>query len=196
MLQAEKTERTHQEFLKAARILFMEQGFDNTSVADITERAGYSTGAFYRHFKTKSDILLELWSDFVEQYIQDSIAGAWKTKTLEEAVDYLILRNKEYFSHPMFSCYYSAGITRVLNNGRDYIPNGAKDFTVMLYQLLLREYPNAEEKRLRTYASALHAVINAYSSSEILDQDFYFDEIAIREILMSMARQAGCRMKR
>ena len=88
MLQAEKTERTHQEFLKAARFLFLEQGFDNTSIADIVERAGYSTGAFYRHYKTKSDILQELWSDFVEQYIQDSIAGAKNTKTLEEAIDY------------------------------------------------------------------------------------------------------------
>ena len=191
MLQAEKTERTHQEFLKAARFLFLEQGFDNTSIADIVERAGYSTGAFYRHYKTKSDILQELWSDFVEQYIQDSIAGAKNTKTLEEAIDYLILRSEEYFSHPMFFCYYNASIKRVLNTGKEYIPNGAKDFTDMLYQLLLREYPNAEEKRLRTYASALHAVINAYSSSEILDQDFYFDEKTSREILISMASQAG-----
>ena len=191
MLQAEKTERTHQEFLKAARFLFLEQGFDNTSIADIVERAGYSTGAFYRHYKTKSDILQELWSDFVEQYIQDSIAGAKNTKTLEEAIDYLILRSEEYFSNPMFFCYYNASITRVLNTGKEYIPNGAKDFTDMLYQLLLREYPNAEEKRLRTYASALHAVINAYSSSEVLDQDFYFDEKTSREILISMASQAG-----
>lgn len=191
MLQAEKTERTHQEFLKAARSLFLEQGFDVTSIADIVERAGYSTGAFYRHYKTKSDILQELWSDFVEEYIQDSIAGAKKAKTLEEAIDFLILRSKEYFSHPMFFCYYSASITRVLNTGKEYIPNGAKDFTGMLYQLLLREYPNAEEKRLRTYASAMHAVINAYSSSDVLDQDFYFDEKTSREILISMARQAG-----
>ena len=91
----------------------------------------------------------------------------------------------------MFFCYYNASITRVLNTGKEYIPNGAKDFTDMLYQLLLREYPNAEEKRLRTYASALHAVINAYSSSEVLDQDFYFDEKTSREILISMASQAG-----
>lgn len=191
MLQAEKTERTHQEFLKAARTLFLELGFDNTSIADITERAGYSTGAFYRHYKTKSDILQELWSDFVEQYIQDSISGAMKTETLEEAIDYLIRRNKEYFSHPMFSCYYSAGIPREWNQGRDHTPNGAKDFTAMLYRLLLREYPDVEEKRLRTYASTLHAVINAYSSSEVLEQDFYFDERTIREILMSIASQAG-----
>ena len=61
----------------------------------------------------------------------------------------------------------------------------------MLYQLLRREYPCGEEKRLRTYASTLHSVINAYSASEVMNQDYYFDESTTREILLSLAAQAG-----
>ena len=52
-----------------------------------------------------------------------------------------------------------------------------------------------KEGRLRTYASAIHAVINAYSASEVLNQDYYFDETATREILLSLTAQAGGRDK-
>lgn len=191
MLQSEKTRKTHQELLKSARLLFQERGFDHTSIADIVSGAGYSIGVFYRHFRTKSDILLELWSEFLEEFIAGSIDGAMNAQSLEEAIDYLIRRSAAYFSHPMFSCFYGAAAIHGLEEGKQYTPAGAKDFTVMLYQLLRREYPSQEEARLRTYASALHAVINAYSASEVMDQDFYFDEAATREILLLLARLAG-----
>lgn len=191
MLQAEKTNITHRELLKAAYELFVERGFDHTSIADIVTRAGYSTGAFYRHFKTKSDILMELWSNFLEDFIAASIDGAMDCHSLEQAMDFLIQRSSEYFRHPMFACYYGASVISSLNARREYTPAGAKDFTLMLYQLLRREYPTGEENRLRTYASALHTIINGYSASEVLDQDYYFEETATREILMMLAREAG-----
>ena len=191
MLQSEKTNKTHQELLKAASELFLERGFDHTSIADIVARAGYSTGAFYRHFAAKPDILLELWSNFLEEFIAGSIDGAMSQGSLEEAMDFLIQRSAQYFRHPMFACYYSASTISNLNAGRTFTPAGARDFTSMLFQLLRREYPAADESRLRTYASALHAMINAFSASEVLEQDFYFDEAITREILMALARAAG-----
>lgn len=191
MLQSEKSARTRRKFRQAARELFLEQGFDHTSIAEIVARAGYSTGAFYRHYKTKSDILGEVWSDFVEEYIHGSIEGAMKTESLEEAIDYLILRDKEYFEDPMFSCYYAASVTHSMGSRREYIPDNTADFTAMLARLLYREYPEAEEARILTYASTLHAIINAYASSEILIQKKFFDETIVREILLSLARQAG-----
>ena len=194
MLQSEKTNRTHRELLRAARSLFLERGFDRTSIAEIVAEAGYSTGVFYRHFKTKPDILQELWSEFLEDFIAASIQGAMEAPTLEAAIDFLIRRSAAYFSHPMFACYYSAGV-RSLSGHWEFTPAGAKDFTAMLYQLLRRENPNGEEGRLRTYASAIHAVINAYSASEVLNQDYYFDEAATREILLSLTAQAGGRGK-
>ena len=191
MLQAEKTDRTHRELCKAAFTLFTERGFDHTGIADIVALAGYSTGAFYRHFKTKSDILQELWSAFSEDFISDSIAGARKTGSLQEAMDYLVRRSREYYSHPMTLCYLRAGGIQDKQPGQHRIPTGARDFTNMLFDLLQREYPNGDEARLRTFASALHAVINAYSASDLLQQDFCFEEHATKEILLLLAEQAG-----
>ena len=190
MLQSEKSQRTRQELLKSARFLFQERGFERTSVADIASGAGYSAGVFYSHFKTEPDTLQELWSEFLEDFIAASIQGAMEAPTLEAAIDFLIRRSAAYFSHPMFVCYYGAGV-HSLSGHWEFTPAGAKDFTAMLYQLLRREYPCGEEKRLRTYASTLHSVINAYSASEVMNQDYYFDESTTREILLSLAAQAG-----
>lgn len=191
MLQAKKSERTHQQFLNSARTLFLKKGFDNTSIEDIVTMAGYSIGAFYRHYKSKSDILIELWNEFLQDYIQESIDGAMKTTTLEESIDYLLLRNKEYYEHPMFKCYYNASVTRMITSSKNDIPNNAGSFNDMLVMLLEREYPSVDHDRLRTYASTIHAIINAYASGSILNQNLYFDEVTTREILLDLAHKAG-----
>lgn len=42
---------------EAACELFLEQGYDATSVADITQRAGVSRSSFFNYFSSKSDVL-------------------------------------------------------------------------------------------------------------------------------------------
>ncbi|MFG6502398.1 TetR/AcrR family transcriptional regulator [Microbacterium sp. P05] len=49
---------------EAASELFLEKGFDETSVADITTRAGVSRSSFFNYFSTKSDVL---WAGFDER---------------------------------------------------------------------------------------------------------------------------------
>ncbi len=49
---------------EAACELFLEQGYDSTSVSDITRRAGVSRSSFFNYFAAKSDVL---WSGFDEQ---------------------------------------------------------------------------------------------------------------------------------
>lgn len=42
---------------EAACELFLEQGFEGTTVADITQRAGVSRSSFFNYFTAKSDVL-------------------------------------------------------------------------------------------------------------------------------------------
>ena len=44
--------------IEAAEKLFLRKGFDDASVDDISETAGYSRGAFYSNFKDKEQIFL------------------------------------------------------------------------------------------------------------------------------------------
>jgi AcrR family transcriptional regulator len=51
---------TRERILDIALELFTEHGYDKTSLRDIAERLGTTKAALYYHFKSKSDILLEL----------------------------------------------------------------------------------------------------------------------------------------
>lgn len=48
---------TKDRIIKTADRMFYEQGFENTSFADIAGAVGISRGNFYYHFKTKDEIL-------------------------------------------------------------------------------------------------------------------------------------------
>jgi len=52
---SDKTTREH--IIEAADKLFYQQGFEQTSFADIADAVQISRGNFYYHFKTKDDIL-------------------------------------------------------------------------------------------------------------------------------------------
>jgi len=46
--------------IEAAETLFMRKGFDDTSVDEISETAGYSRGGFYSNFDGKEQVFLEV----------------------------------------------------------------------------------------------------------------------------------------
>jgi AcrR family transcriptional regulator len=52
-----RKQRTRAALLAAARGLFAERGFEDTTIAAIGERAGLGFGTFYLYFKDKEDIL-------------------------------------------------------------------------------------------------------------------------------------------
>jgi AcrR family transcriptional regulator len=56
----ESQARTRNLLVAAARDEIVKKGFDQASVRDIAEAAGFSQGAFYSNFVSKEDILLEV----------------------------------------------------------------------------------------------------------------------------------------
>ncbi len=67
-LREAKKQDKKQRILNAAIKLFLKQGYDKTSIEDITSLAGVAKGSFYSFFKKKGDVLLY----FVDQEIETS----------------------------------------------------------------------------------------------------------------------------
>ncbi|MBG9446481.1 MULTISPECIES: TetR/AcrR family transcriptional regulator [Bacillaceae] len=57
--------------MESALELFAKQGFEATSVQQITEHSGISKGAFYLSFKSKDELIMALIDQFMEQFISD-----------------------------------------------------------------------------------------------------------------------------
>jgi len=64
MQQEERSERSRSALLDAALALFSSQGYRATSVRDIADRAGTSTGSVYHHFRDKEAIFQTLLDHF------------------------------------------------------------------------------------------------------------------------------------
>jgi AcrR family transcriptional regulator len=57
--------------LDAAVELFAEKGFDGTSVQEIVARAEVTKGAMYHYFRSKDDLLYEIYHGLISQQLAD-----------------------------------------------------------------------------------------------------------------------------
>jgi AcrR family transcriptional regulator len=62
LTRAQAKARTREQLLDAAALVFAQKGYAGASVDEITEAAGYSTGALYSNFDSKEKLFLELMS--------------------------------------------------------------------------------------------------------------------------------------
>lgn len=71
--------------MEKALELFSEQGFEATSVQQITERCGISKGAFYLSFKTKDELVISMVDYYLQQFITDVdrvVRGTYNKETI------------------------------------------------------------------------------------------------------------------
>ncbi len=61
-----KSNPTRERLIEAARELFLVQGFQATSLAEVLKEAGVNSGSLYYFFKSKNDLLLAVLSQYVE----------------------------------------------------------------------------------------------------------------------------------
>ena len=75
--------------MKEALDLFIENGYDGTSVNSIIQKVNISKGGFYHYFSSKEDLL-----DRITQYYMDSNIGVIKKIIEDQAIDALEKLNR------------------------------------------------------------------------------------------------------
>lgn len=68
-IREQKQQDTRRRMVEAARRLFTEQGYDETTVDMIAEAAGVSTRTFHRYFETKDGVVIEAGHRIVDRAI-------------------------------------------------------------------------------------------------------------------------------
>jgi len=72
---AETKQKTREALVDAATRLFAERGFDAPSLDDICERAGFTRGAFYVHFRDRDDLITAVMQRVGRAFL-DALLGA------------------------------------------------------------------------------------------------------------------------
>ncbi|KGK82244.1 TetR/AcrR family transcriptional regulator [Clostridium sp. HMP27] len=67
---ADNHENKKKELLKVAEKLFLDKGYEQTSIDDILKESGISKGGFYHYFKSKDEVLSESINNIIEESIE------------------------------------------------------------------------------------------------------------------------------
>lgn len=81
-----KKERTKEKIFKIAISLFLEQGYENTTVQQITKKADVAKGTFFSHFPTKDAILTYLGEQRIEMMRDNLPIELIKTDSAKEQI--------------------------------------------------------------------------------------------------------------
>jgi TetR/AcrR family fatty acid metabolism transcriptional regulator len=87
----EQALETKNRIYSAAIELMDQKGFENITIAEISEKAGVSVGAFYHYFTSKNDILAEIFHK-ADEYFSTQVVPSLKMKSTPDKIIH-------YFDH-------------------------------------------------------------------------------------------------
>ena len=154
MMTERKKQTTEQRIIEAAVVLFHENGFDETTVKEITDRANVAKGTFFHYFPTKESIMTAL--------IQERVTAAIAFVQSEECHQLTFNERLEAYFHFLLSDY-------------DVNPQfSAKSFIHLIEteNTLLNHWKILLSEAKRT--NELDSNVNILECSHIMNSQFYY----------------------
>lgn len=160
----EQAAETRQELLSAAEALFLDKGYENTTLDEIAATAGASRGAVHWHFTNKQGILRAL-SDQAQLPLSE-LAAAMTADGTADPLDRLIETIDSMF-HRLHNDERQQGLIRVMMHLEISIANDeAHPPSRPAHEAMVRIFTEANKKKRlpapwtpRTAASALSAAV-------------------------------------
>jgi AcrR family transcriptional regulator len=118
---------------QAAFALFDERGYEQTTVDDITERAGLGRSTFFRYYRSKDDVIFPD-HDLMLRLVRDRLSSASRQTALAAISDAIRLVLQRYITEGDVACRRYA-LTSTVPALRD-----REIATVARYQRVLREF--------------------------------------------------------
>jgi len=115
-----KSKKHPKEKIKEAAIkLFSQKGYSATTMRQIAQKAGLAPGSLYNHLKRKSDLLVDIHRDFIDEVIE-------KTKFSEEDREPCEEKLKEIFKTFMKAIFGNKLSFKVLLEQETFLPPVAR----------------------------------------------------------------------
>ncbi len=84
--------RTRDSIVEAARALFLERGFEQTTLSEVADRADIAASTVFTHFATKTDLFFADYDLFVDDFIETLLS---RDRLRESAIDATIRWHRE-----------------------------------------------------------------------------------------------------
>jgi len=121
---------TRERILTASLDLFLERGFDGTTISDIERAVGLAagTGSFYRHFKSKDDVFVAAVQRSATEYMEHFLAMLQELDAIADPVE----RLRRDFHMRLDAMQRFEPIVRLVTTERERFPELRRSFTAGL----------------------------------------------------------------
>lgn len=189
--QQEKSNLTRSELFDAMVPLFLKKGYDQTTIKDIADNAGYSVGSFYRHWKSKGQAFAEFWDNYVASYIRGSVENA-PDGSAKAMIDHLIQRSEQFADNEITLKLYNTYTALITQFEFEGIAEWSERFTMMLYDFVKSNTSCTDERKLMSATLIVNTIMNTHAmqhaTSMLVGYDIDKDTLAtsIAAILRSL----------
>lgn len=188
MKQQDKTSSTRQKLVDASLQMFLKQGFVDTTIREICTLAGYSVGSFYRHWKGKEEVFVEIWDAYISDHIQNNIKDIAPGFTTVEIIDHLIINANEFaeniITQKLFATCHMLGI----NYEYEAMTNWTREYHKTLYRFLQDSTGCQDKERLESCTTVMHFLLDKKAMQNVDGDKGYgrMDEDTFRHMLLSL----------
>lgn len=162
--------KTRRQILDAARDLFSEFGYEQTSINDVTARSGVSSGSIYHHIGGKAEVFREVATEVIALHGEASkiaVASA-REGGLTGTVELFLHGARAY----LIASWETRGITRIIHG--DNQPEGSREVQEALSIRILsgmRDITIGDPPTEEASSHAIHALLSAASKQTITIED-------------------------
>lgn len=130
-----KSKATKQKILDISLRIMREKGYDQMQVSHICKEAGVSVGAFYHHFPSKEDIIIEAYKE-VDEYFTDYVIPVLKDVEPSERIIQYIGYQAKYAADKGYELMSQVYKTQIFN-GNSFFVSSSRVLPQGLKQIIL-----------------------------------------------------------
>jgi AcrR family transcriptional regulator len=174
-------EKRINEITQAAIEVFLENGYENTTMEAIAQKAGISKGGLYHYFPSK-DMVLVFANETISEKVAEIMETAQNCSTVREGIMHYIENYIRYWlENPQETAFLFLSIAKMLEKPEllKYYQQYTMDYIAFLEGAFTMGIQQGEfkEHNVRTSAITLMAALDGILSYMIFDEGLILEEV-------------------
>ena len=167
-LRAQKKIENRQSILDAAKFLFKERGFANTSVTDIMNKSNLGVGTFYNYFNSKEEVLMSIVRQLFMQ-VEDKVTAQKNSSSLE-LLEFCTMETARLINENRFILPLLASAVKLSDKPEQLPKNLSPDFKKIFEEIILIGQKRGEIRKdisVDLISEMFHSIYQAAAFSKL-----------------------------
>ncbi|BDZ71084.1 TetR/AcrR family transcriptional regulator [Methanobacterium petrolearium] len=181
MVKRKSREERINEITQAAINVFLEKGYESTTMEAIAQKAGISKGGLYHHFQSK-DMILIMANEKISAKIEKLLEDAGKFASVREGLLFYIENYLNYWlEHPKEIAFLFLSLGKILDNPEllKYYRQFTQDYMHFFEETFKKgiQCGEFEEHNVKVSAMMLVSAMDGILSYMLLDESLNLEDV-------------------